>query len=93
MRFWAGSLPPKALNWHKTSKKNETAAGVAPVAAAAVNYTMNAGHQLLGEEDVGELHQLLVAPVPDRRPAARTSPLMLILRTGFQHPVLASFSP
>ena len=51
------------------AKKNETAAGVALVLAAAVGFTMCVGHQLLGEEGVGQLHQHLVAPVPDRRPA------------------------
>ena len=30
---------------------------------------MHVGHQLLGEAGVGEPHQHLVAPVPDRRPA------------------------
>ena len=84
---------PKHSTSTKQAKKNETAAGVALVLTAAVGFTGCVSHQLLGEEGVGELHQLLVAPVPDRRPAARTSPLMLILRTGFQHPVLASFSP
>ena len=51
------------------AKKNETAAGVALVLAAAVGFTMHVGHQLLGEEDEGQPHQHLVAPVPDRRPA------------------------
>ena len=50
-------LPPKALNWYKTKpKKNETAAGVALVLAAAVSITMRVGHQLLEEEVEGELH-------------------------------------
>ena len=40
------------------AKKNETAAGVALVLAAAVGFTMCVGHQLLGEE-VLELHQHL----------------------------------
>ena len=40
----------------KQSKKNETAAGVALVLAAAVSITMRVGHQLLGEEVEGELH-------------------------------------
>ena len=56
-------------------KKNETAAGVAPVAAAAVNYTMNAGHQLLGVEGGGQLHQHLVAPRQHRQ----RTPRMLLL--------------
>ena len=50
------------------AKKNETAAGVTLVLATAVGFAMCVGHQLLGEE-VLELHQHLVAPVPDRRPA------------------------
>ena len=78
MRFWAGSLPPKALNYIVQNKqKNETTAGVALVLAAAVGFTMHVGHKLLGEEGVGELHQHLVAPVPDRRPAAQTPPMLL----------------
>ena len=36
------------------AKKNETAAGVALVLAAAVGFTMHVGHQLLGEEDEGQ---------------------------------------
>ena len=68
-RFWAGTCHPKHSTGTKQSqKKNETAAGVALVLAAAVSFAMCVGHQLLGEE-VLELHQHLVAPVPDRRPA------------------------
>ena len=56
------------------AKKNETAAGVAQALAAAVGFTMHVGHKLLGEEGVGELHQHLVAPVPDRRPSSPDTP-------------------
>ena len=56
----------------QNKQKNETTAGVALVLAAAVGFTMHVDHKLLGEEGVGELHQHLVAPVPDRRPAAQT---------------------
>ena len=66
--FGLAACHPKHSTGTKQAKKNETAAGVALVFVAAVNFTMNAGHQLLGEE-VLELHQHLVAPVPDRRPA------------------------
>ena len=60
---------PKHSTSTKQAKKNEVTAGVAQVAAAVTNFTMCVGHQLLGKEGFGELHQHLVAPVPDRRPA------------------------
>ena len=41
-------LATQSTQLAQNKQKNETAAGVAQVAAAAVNYTMNAGHQLLG---------------------------------------------
>ena len=58
----------------QNKQKNETTAGVALVLAAAVGFTMHVGHKLLGEEGVGELHQHLVAPVPDRRPSSPDTP-------------------
>ena len=67
--FGLATCHPKHSTGTKQSKKNETAAGVAPVLAAAVGFTMCVGHQLFGKEGFGELHQHLVAPVPDRRPA------------------------
>ena len=58
MRFWAGRLATQStqLVQNKAKKKNETAAGVALVLAAAVSITMRVGHQLLEEEVEGELH-------------------------------------
>ena len=57
MRFWAGRLATQSTQLvQNKAKKNETAAGVALVLAAAVSITMRVGHQLLEEEVEGELH-------------------------------------
>ena len=65
-RLWVGRLATQSTQLvQNKSKKNEATAGVALVAAAVTDFTMYAGHQFLGEEDVDLTP--LSAPVPDRQ--------------------------